>query len=408
MQNPSRLKPFFENIEFEENDGKMILNFGPQHPSAHGQLKLVLELDGEKVVRAMPEVGFMHRGVEKMAENMTFQEFLPVTDRVDYIASSANNYALCAAVEKLCDIEVPRRAQIIRTMILELNRISSHLLFLATHALDVGAMSVFLYAFREREYVLDLMEAYCGARLTHSSVRIGGMPLDLPNGWLAQMTEFCDKFPNDIKTYETLLSDNRIWRMRLEGVGVLSKEDALSMGCSGVMLRASGVPWDIRKAEPYLIYDELEFDVPYATSGDSYARYKLYMEEMRQSVRILLQCAKLYHTTSPEILANSPQFVSASKEQIMTQNYSLMQHFVLVTQGLRAKQGEVYHATESPKGELGFYIYSTGEASPYRLKIRAPSFFHCALYEHLLVGQYIADVVTIIGSSNIILGEIDR
>ncbi|MDO5045126.1 NADH dehydrogenase (quinone) subunit D [Campylobacter sp.] len=408
MQNPSRLKPFFENIEFEENNGKMILNFGPQHPSAHGQLKLVLELDGEKVVRAMPEVGFMHRGVEKMAENMTFQEFLPVTDRVDYIASSANNYALCAAVEKLCGIEVPRRAQIIRTMILELNRISSHLLFLATHALDVGAMSVFLYAFREREYVLDLMEAYCGARLTHSSVRIGGMPLDLPEGWLSQLAWFCDKFPNDIKDYEALLTDNRIWRMRLEGVGVLSKQDALSWGCSGVMLRASGVPWDIRKAEPYLIYDELEFDVPYATAGDCYARYKLYMEEMRQSVRILLQCAKLYHTTGPEILTNSPQFVSAGKEQIMTQNYSLMQHFVLVTQGLRAKAGEIYHPTESPKGELGFYIYSTGESSPYRLKIRTPSFFHCALYEELLVGQYIADVVAIIGSSNIILGEVDR
>ncbi|WP_169973617.1 MULTISPECIES: NADH dehydrogenase (quinone) subunit D [unclassified Campylobacter] len=408
MQNPSKLRPFFENIEFEENNGKMILNFGPQHPSAHGQLKLVLELDGEKVVRAMPEIGFMHRGVEKMAENMTFQEFLPVTDRVDYIASSANNYALCAAVEKLCDIEVPRRAQIIRTMLLELNRISSHLLFLATHALDVGAMTVFLYAFREREYILDLIEKYCGARLTHSSIKIGGVFLDLPSGWTEELLAFCNKFPSDIATYEGLLSENRIWRMRLEGVGVLSRENALSWGCSGVMLRASGVEFDIRKAEPYLVYDEIDFEVPYSNTGDCYARYKLYMEEMRQSVKILLQCEKLYNNSGPEILANSPQFVSASKEQIMTQNYSLMQHFVLVTQGLKAKRGEIYHPTESPKGELGFYIYSTAESSPYRLKIRAPSFFHCALYEELLVGQYVADVVTIIGSSNIILGEIDR
>jgi NADH-quinone oxidoreductase subunit D len=408
MQNPSRLKPFFENIEFEQNNGKMILNFGPQHPSAHGQLKLVLELDGEKVVRAMPEVGFMHRGVEKMAENMTLQEFLPVTDRIDYIASSANNYAFCATVEKLCGIEIPRRAAVIRTIILELNRISSHLLFLATHALDVGAMSVFLYTFREREYILDLMEKYCGARLTHSSMRIGGMPLDLPSHWLEEMLAFCAKFPNDIDDYERLLTENRIWKMRLENVGVLSRENALSWGCSGIMLRASGVAFDLRKANPYLIYDELDFDVPYATKGDCYARYRLYIEEMRQSVKILTQCVKHYNESSPELVADMPEFVSPPKEQIMTQNYSLMQHFKLITQGLQAPVGEIYHATESPKGELGFYIYSTGESSPYRLKIRTPSFFHCAIYEELLVGQYLADVVTIIGSSNIILGEVDR
>ncbi|MBR8463230.1 NADH dehydrogenase (quinone) subunit D [Campylobacter sp. faydin G-24] len=407
-QAPNRLKPFFENIEFEQNDGKMILNFGPQHPSAHGQLKLVLELDGERVVRAMPEVGFMHRGVEKMAENMTYQEFIPVTDRIDYIAATANNYAFCGAVEKLCGIDVPRRAQIIRVMLLELNRISSHLLFLATHALDVGAMSVFLYAFREREYVLDLIEEYCGARLTHSSVRIGGMPLDLPSGWCENLIKFCDKFPSDIDMYESLLSENRIWKMRLENVGIISQELALSSGCSGIMLRASGVKWDIRKEQPYLIYDELEFDVPYAIQGDCYARYVLYMREMRECVKILYQCERLYRDSEPQILANAPDYVSASKEQIMSQNYSLMQHFVLVTQGIRPPCGEVYFATESPKGELGIYINSIGEASPYRLKIRTPSFYHCAIYEEMLVGQYIADVATIIGSTNIILGEIDR
>lgn len=408
MQNPNKLKPFFENIEFENNDGKMILNMGPQHPSAHGQLKLVLELDGEKVTRAMPEVGFMHRGMEKMAENMTYQEFIPVTDRMDYVASSANNYAFCAAVEKLCGIEVPRRAQIIRTMILEINRICSHLLFLATHALDVGAMTIFLYAFREREYLLDLLENYCGARLTHNSIKIGGVFVDLPDGWCDQLIAFCDKFPNDIKDYENLLTENRIWRMRLENVGTISKEDAINLGCTGIMLRASGMPWDLRKEEPYLIYDELDFEVPYSNKGDSYARYLLYMEEMRQSISILRQCIPLYQSSHPKLLADSPNYVSASKEQIMTQNYSLMQHFTLITQGLKAPIGEVYFASESPKGELGVYINSTGEGRPYRVKFRTPSFFHCAAYEDILPGHYIADVVTVVGSSNIILGEIDR
>ncbi|MCR4942241.1 MAG: NADH dehydrogenase (quinone) subunit D [Campylobacter sp.] len=404
----NKLKPFFENLEFEKNDGKMILNFGPQHPSAHGQLKLVLELDGELVTKAMPEIGFMHRGVEKMAENMTYQEFIPVTDRVDYIAASANNYAFCGAVEKLCGIKTPRRAQIITTMLLELNRISSHLLFLGTHALDVGAMTVFLYAFREREYVLDLIEKYCGARLTHSTIRIGGVPLDLPDGWTEELIKFLDKFPSDIDDYEALLTENRIWKMRLEEVGTISKESALSNGCSGVMLRASGLQYDIRKEEPYLIYDELDFDVPYATKGDCYARYKLYMDEMRECIKILRQCEKLYHESEPKLLADMPEFVSPSKEQIMTQNYSLMQHFVLITQGIRPPKGEVYFPTESPKGELAFYINSHGEASPYRLKIRTPSFYHCAIYEELLVGSYVADVAAIIGSTNIILGEVDR
>lgn len=408
MQNPSKLRPFFENIEFQKEGSNMILNFGPQHPSAHGQLKLVLEVDGEKIVRARPGVGYMHRGVEKMAENMIYQEFVPVTDRVDYIASGSNNYGFCAAVEKLCGIEIPRRAQIIRTILLELNRIASHLLFLGTHALDIGAMTVFLYAFREREYILDLIEKYSGARLTHHNVKIGGMFVDLPEGWTDELLAFCDKFPSDITDYEALLDENRIWLLRTQNVGVVSKEQAISCGCSGVMLRASGYKWDIRKEEPYLIYDELDFDVPYAEAGDCYARYKCYMAEMRECVKILQQCVPLYKLTSPEILANDPEFVSASKEQLMTQNYSLMQHFVLVTQGLKPPKGEIYLATESPKGELGFYIYSTGESSPYRLKIRTPSFWHCAIYEEILPGQYIADASAIVGSTNIILGEVDR
>ena len=408
MQEPNRLRPFFENIEFQKEGGNLILNFGPQHPSAHGQLRLVLKTDGEKIIKADPGVGYMHRGIEKMAENMIYPEFVPVTDRIDYTASSANNYAFCSAVERLCGIEIPRRAQIIRTMLLELNRISSHLLFLATHALDIGAMTIFIYCFREREYILDIIEKYCGARLTHNNIKIGGVFLDLPNGWCDELLTLCEKILNGVKDYEDLLDTNRIWLMRTQNVGVISQKMALECGCSGVMLRASGHKWDIRKEEPYLIYDELDFDVPFATAGDCYARYKCYMGEIRESVKILRQCVPLYHASKPEILAQNPEFVNPSKEQILTQNYSLMQHFVLITQGLKAPLGEIYHATESPKGELGFYIYSTGESRPYRVKIRTPSFFHCAIYEKLLVGQYIADVSAIIGSTNIILGEVDR
>ncbi|HHO42371.1 MAG TPA: NADH dehydrogenase (quinone) subunit D [Epsilonproteobacteria bacterium] len=408
MQVTTKLTPFFENINFERDDKTMVINFGPQHPSAHGQLRLVLELDGEKVVKAYPDIGYLHRGIEKMAENMTYNEFLPTTDRLDYIASTSNNYAYAAAVEKLIGLEVPRRAQVIRTMLLELNRIISHLFFLATHALDVGAMSIFLYTFREREFAMDLMEDYCGARLTHSAVRIGGVPLDLPNGWLEQLEAFLDKMPENIKLYEDLLTQNRIWKMRLEDVGVLSPEDALSWGCTGPMLRGSGIAYDIRKEEPYELYDELSFEIPVSDRCDSYGRYRLYMEEMKQSVRILHQLIPMYKETSTQLMAHAPKYISAPKEDIMTQNYALMQHFVLVTQGMRPPKGEVYMPTESPKGELGFYIKSEGEPYAYRLKCRAPSFFHTGVLQELLVDTYLADVVTIIGSTNIVFGEVDR
>ncbi|KIM05624.1 MAG: NADH dehydrogenase [Sulfurovum sp. PC08-66] len=408
MQVTNKLTPFFENLNFERDDNMMVINFGPQHPSAHGQLRLVLELDGELVTKAYPDIGYLHRGIEKMAENMTYNEFLPTTDRLDYIASTSNNYAYALAVEKLIGLEVPRRAQVIRTMLLELNRIISHLFFLATHALDVGAMSIFLYAFREREFAMDLMEDYCGARLTHSAVRIGGVPLDLPDGWLENLTIYLDKLPQNIKMYEDLLTENRIWKMRLEDVGTLSPEDAMSWGCSGVMLRGSGIPYDIRKEEPYELYSELDFDIPISQSCDSLGRYKLYMEEMRQSKCILEQLIKMYPQTEQKLMAHAPQYISAPKEEIMTQNYALMQHFVLVTQGMRPPKGEVYVPTESPKGELGFYIKSEGEPYAYRLKCRAPSFYHTGLLQEILVGTYIADVVTIIGSTNIVFGEVDR
>ncbi len=409
MQVTNKLTPFFENLNFERDDNTMVINFGPQHPSAHGQLRLVLELEGELVKKAYPDIGYLHRGIEKMAENMTYNEFLPTTDRLDYIASTSNNYAYALSVERLLGLEVPRRAQVIRTMLLELNRIISHLFFVATHALDVGAMSVFLYAFREREFAMDLMEDYCGARLTHSAVRIGGVPLDLPNRWLTDLSKFCTKINHEIEhTYEALLTENRIWKMRLEDVGVISAEDAQSWGCTGVMLRGSGVKYDIRKEEPYELYGELDFDIPVSDKCDSYGRYSLYMEEMRQSVRILRQLIPMHSKTEPKLMAHSPQYISAPKEEIMTQNYALMQHFVLVTQGMRPPVGEVYAPTESPKGELGFYIKSEGEPYAYRLKCRAPSFFHTGLLQEILVGTYIADVVTIIGSTNIVFGEVDR
>ncbi|GHV04308.1 NADH-quinone oxidoreductase subunit D [Campylobacterota bacterium] len=407
-QLPNRLQPFYENIAFERDNNRMILNFGPQHPSAHGQMNLILELEGEQVMKAMPNIGFLHRGVEKMAENMIYNEFLPTTDRMDYINSTSNNYGFALAVERLLGIEAPRRAQAIRLVLLELSRLASHLFFLSTHALDVGAMSMMLYPFREREYILDLMEEYCGARLTHNSIRIGGVPLDFTPEWIKQCEAFLDHLPPQIEMYDGLLKTNRIWRMRLENIGVISPELAQSWGLSGVMLRGSGFAWDLRKEQPYELYNEVEFDVPVADTCDSYGRYRLYIEEMHQSIKLVRQGLKIYADTAPELMANAPEFISAPKEQLMTQNYSLMQHFVLVTQGMRPPKGDVYVATESPKGELGFYIASDGEPYPRRVKVRGPSFFHCGLLEDLLVGCQLADIVTIIGNANVIFGEIDR
>ncbi len=412
MQQPNRLRPFFENITFEREDNEAILNFGPQHPSAHGQLRLMLHLQQEMITKAHPDIGYLHRGMEKMAENMIYNEFMPTTDRMDYIASSSNNYGFALAVEKLIDVKVPRRAKIIRMLLLEINRLMSHLFWLATTALDIGAMTVFLYGFREREYLMDLIEDYCGARLTHAAIRIGGVPLDLPDNFIANLRKFLAKFPQDIKDYEDLLDKNRIWLMRMENVGVLSKEMALSWGCTGPMLRASGIAWDIRKEEPYELYDEVDFKVPVSDKGDNYARYRVYMQEMRQSVHILEQVADMYDKVVKDndtaLMAHSPKYISAPKIDIMTQNYSLMQHFVLVTQGMRPPVGEVYVATESPKGELGFYINSQGGAYPYRLKLRAPSFWHTGVLTDLLPGHYIPDVVSIIGTTNIVFGEVDR
>lgn len=413
----TRLKPQFENIAFEKrDDNSMVLNFGPQHPSTHGQLRLVLELDGEQVKKAHPEIGYLHRGIEKLAENMIYNEFMPTTDRLDYIAASSNNYAFALGVERLIGLEVPRKAQVIRTTILELNRIISHIFFIAVHAMDVGALSLFLYAFKTREYGLDLMEDYCGARLTHNAIRIGGVPLDFPQGWLENLAAFLKEVQKSVELFEGLLDNNRIWRARLEGVGVIDADRAKSWGASGIMLRATGIKYDIRKEEPYELYDELDFCVPVGHNGDSYDRYRLYMLEVRESCKILEQLIELYPSASKQceglrgggLLADAPSFISAPKEEIMTQNYSLMQHFVLVTQGMRPPKGEVYVPTESPRGELGFFIHSLGNPYPQRVKIKTPSFAHTALLQEMLVGEYIADIVTIVGSCNAIFGEVDR
>ncbi|MCI7412011.1 NADH dehydrogenase (quinone) subunit D [Helicobacter bilis] len=404
----NKLQTQFENVVFEQDEGKMVVNLGPQHPSAHGQLRLILELDGEMVKKAYPDIGYLHRGIEKLAENMIYNEFMPTTDRMDYTAASSNNHAFAYGVETLLGVEVPRRAKVIRTIILELNRIISHFLFIATHALDVGAMSVFLYAFKGREYVLDMIEDYCGARLTHNSIRIGGVPLDIPHNWFENIESCLNEVTKTINLIKGLLDKNRIWRMRLEGVGKISKEMAQDYGLSGVMLRGSGIPYDIRKEEPYEIYDELDFSVPYTNSGDCYGRYVLYTEEVFQSCSIIRQAMKLYKDTDTNLMAHAPQYISAPKEDVMTQNYSLMRHFVLVTQGMRPPKGEVYAPTESPKGELGFFISSLGNPYPHRVKIKAPSFYHLQVLEAMLPGHYLADVITIIGNSNIILGEIDR
>lgn len=404
----NKLQTQFENVIFEQDDNKMVLNLGPQHPSAHGQLRLILELDGEVITRANADIGYLHRGIEKLAENMMYNEFMPTTDRMDYTAASSNNHAFAHGVETLLGIDVPRRAKVIRTIILELNRLASHLLFMATHALDVGAMSVFLYAFKGREYILDMIEDYCGARLTHNSIRIGGVPLDVPPKWFENIESCLREVLETTELIRGLLDKNRIWRLRLEGVGKISTQQAKEYGLSGIMLRGSGVCYDIRKEEPYEIYDEIDFSVPYTDSGDCYGRYVLYTQEVYESCRIIRQAIRLYESTQARLMADAPKYISAPKEQIMTQNYSLMQHFVLVTQGMRPPKGEVYAPVESPKGELGFFISSKGEAYPHRVKAKAPSFYHLQGMCAVMPGHYLADAITMIGNSNIILGEIDR
>ncbi len=394
---------------------KMVLNVGPSHPSTHGVLRIVLELDGETITKATPDVGYLHRGDEKIAENMTYSQFIPYTDRLDYIAPLANNVAYALAVEKLMGIDgqLPLRCQYIRVICCELARISSHLLGIGCFAMDCGAMTVFLHTFTEREKIYNLCEALTGARFTTTYTRIGGLARDLPPGWVDQCRKFINEVVENFDETDRLLTRNRIWVDRNQGVGVIRKEDAIDYGLTGPNLRGSGVDYDIRKARPYLVYDRLQFDVPLGSVGDCYDRYLVRLEEMRQSVRILHQCLDQL-PGGAENLGKEPinvadhKIVLPPKGKVLTKMEELIHQFILVTQGINAPPGEVYFGAENPKGELGFYIHSKGGGTPHRLKIRAPSFVNLSILPHLLPGHMMSDTVVILGSLDFVMGECDR
>lgn len=385
---------------------KLVLNMGPSHPATHGVLRLILELDGEIITKADPDVGFLHRGDEKIAENMQYNQFVPYTDRLDYLAPLANNVAYALAVEKLMGWELPERGKAIRVICCEMARISAHLLGLGAYAMDVGAMTVFLYTFTQRETIYNLCEQLTGARFTTSYTRVGGQIRDLPEGFTESLATFCDEFLVCLDEVDTLLSRNKIFLDRTVDIGVISREDAISWGLSGPNLRGSGVEHDLRKANPYLDYEKYDFDIPVGENGDCYDRYAVRMEEMRQSVRILRQVlADL--PGGPINVADSKQLLP-EKERVLMSMEELIHHFILVTEGIDAPEGEVYFGAENPKGELGFYIHSKGGGVPYRLKIRAPSFVNLSILPHLLPGNFMSDTVAILGSLDFVMGECDR
>ncbi|MGX5658402.1 NADH-quinone oxidoreductase subunit D [Castellaniella ginsengisoli] len=409
------------------------LNFGPQHPAAHGVLRLVLELDGEVVQRADPHIGLLHRATEKLAETRTFLQTLPYMDRLDYVSMMCNEHAYCMAVEKLLGIEIPLRAQYIRVMFDEITRILNHLMSLGSHALDVGAMAVFLYAFREREDLMDCYEAVSGARMHAAYYRPGGVYRDLPDtmpqykgskyrsdkelramnesrsGSLLDFIEdFTNRFPACVDEYEVLLTDNRIWKQRLVDVGVVSPERALALGFTGPMLRGSGIEWDLRKHQPYEVYDRLDFDIPVGKNGDCYDRYLCRIAEMRESNRIIRQCVEWLRNNPGPVITGNHKVAPPKRERMKTGMEDLIHHFKLFTEGMHVPEGEAYAAVEHPKGEFGIYLVSDGANKPYRLKIRAPGFAHLHSLEEMSKGHMIADVVTIIGTQDIVFGEIDR
>ncbi len=385
----------------------MVLNMGPQHPSTHGVLRVVLELDGETVVKAQPEIGYLHTGIEKSCEAKTYSQAITLTDRLDYLAPLSNNLCYCLAVEKLLGLEVPKRAQYIRVLLTELTRIGSHLVWLGTHAIDLGAMSVFLYCFREREEILKILEMVSGQRMMTSYFRIGGLALEPPAGWLEAVERFAAMFPGRIQEYEELLTRNRIWLARTVGVGTISAADAIAMGVTGPTLRATGVAYDVRKLFPYSSYDEFDFEVPTRTDSDCYARYLLRLEEMRQSLKIIRQAMAKIPPEGP-IRTDAPGIVPPQREKMKTEMEALIYHFKIFTEGFSPPPGEVYQAIESPRGELGFYVVSDGSPKPARVKVRAPSFINLQALPKLVEGRLIADVVACIGTIDIVLGEVDR
>lgn len=384
----------------------LLLNMGPQHPSTHGVLRIVLELEGETIVKATPYLGYLHRGVEKLAENSTYNQIIPLTDRLDYTSSMTNNYALVRAVEKLLQIEIPERAEYVRTIVAEMQRLAGHLFWLGTQALDIGAMTVFFYTFREREVLLDLFELLCGARLTMSYYRVGGVDRDLTQEIIDRLYKFLETFPEKVDEYNTLLESNRIWVGRTRDVAVISAEDAVNFGLSGPTLRGSGVNYDVRKAEPYGAYDKVEWEVPLGKNCDTYDRYWIRVEEMRQSAKIIKQC--LDQLPEGPIITDLPQIAYPPRDKIQTEMESLIHHFMIATEGFDVPEGEIYCGTEGPKGELGFYINSQGGNRPYRLRIRPPSFIHMGAFDHMARGYMIADIVTIFGTYDVVMGECDR
>src|SRR5437660_5952515 len=409
------------------------MNFGPQHPAAHGVLRLVLELDGEVIQRADPHIGLLHRATEKLAENKTYLQSLPYMDRLDYVSMMSNEHAYCLAIEKLLGIEVPERALYIRVMFDEITRVLNHLLWLGAHSLDVGGMTTFLYCFREREDLVDMYEAVSGARMHAAYYRPGGVYRDLPDrmpqyqaqssrnaramtamnanrqGSLLDFIEdFTERFPGHVDDYETLLTENRIWKQRTVGIGVVSAERAIALGFTGPMLRGSGVEWDLRKKQPYAVYDRMQFDIPVGKNGDCYDRYLVRIEEFRQSNRIIRQCIDWLRKNPGPVMIDDHKIAPPSREEMKLGMEQLIQHFKLVTEGMHVPEGEVYAAVEAPKGEFGIYLISDGANKPYRLKLRAPGFAHLAALDEMARGHMIAEAVAIIGSQDIVFGEIDR
>ncbi|AGS06809.1 NADH-quinone oxidoreductase subunit D [Candidatus Profftella armatura] len=409
------------------------LNFGPQHPAAHGVLRLILELEGEVVRKADPHIGLLHRATEKLAEQRTYLQSLPYMDRLDYVSMMCNEHAYVMAIEKLLNIKIPIRAQYIRVMFDEITRLLNHLMWIGSHSLDIGAMGVLLYAFREREDLLDCYEAVSGARMHAAYYRPGGVYRDLPEimpqykssiirnnkatkilnenrqGSLLDFIEdFTNRFPKNIDEYETLLTDNRIWKQRLVGIGVVSPERALSMGFTGPMLRGSGVKWDLRKKQPYEIYNLLNFDIPIGKNGDSYDRYLVRIEEMRQSNKIIKQCIKWLRSNKGPVISNNNKITSPARINMKSNMEDLIHHFKLFTEGFYVPLGEIYSCVEHPKGEFGIYLVSDGANKPYRIKIRSPGFAHLQSLSEMISGHMISDVVTIIGTQDIVFGEIDR
>jgi len=411
----------------------LTLNFGPQHPAAHGVLRLVLEMDGEVIERADPHVGLLHRGTEKLAESKPYNQSIGYMDRLDYVSMMCNEHGYVLALEKLLDIEVPERAQYIRVMFDEITRILNHLLWIGAHAFDVGAMTMFLYAFREREDLMDVYEAVSGARLHATYYRPGGVYRDLPDSMplykqhgsrgeaetkrlnanregtmLDFIEDFTNRFPGCVDEYETLLTDNRIWKQRTVGIGVVSPERALQLGLTGPMLRGSGVEWDLRKKQPYEVYDRLAFDIPVGVEGDSYDRYLVRIEEMRQSNRIIKQCVNWLRANPGPVITLDHKIAPPSRQQMKGDMESMIHHFKLFTEGFTLPEGEAYAGIEHPKGEFGVYVVSDGANKPYRLKVRAPGFAHLSALDEMVRGHMLADVVAIIGTQDIVFGEIDR